>query len=74
LSNSSPNLHTSCLPSVLTYFNPLIRGDHTDVAQAAVAYVLFLLAIFVYCKFGEELSHQVIIICLLQTDYSDCIP
>ena len=47
-------------------------GDHTDIAQAALGYILFLLAIFVYCQFGEELSQQVIIIWLLQTDYNDC--
>jgi len=42
-------------------------GDHSDVAQAALVYVLLLLTIFVYCQFGEELSRQVTIIWLLQS-------
>ena len=37
-------------------------------------YVMFLLAIFVYCQFGEEVSEQVIIIWLLQTYFSEDIP
>jgi len=49
-------------------------GDNTDIAQAALGYTVFLFATFVYCQFGEELSQQVIIIWLLQTDFSDCIP
>jgi hypothetical protein len=49
-------------------------GDHNDVAQAAVMYVLLLLAIFVFCQFGERLSQQVLIIWFLQTDYSDYLP
>jgi len=43
-------------------------GDHTDIAQAALLYVLFLLAVFVFCWFGEELSQQVKIIWFLQID------
>jgi len=34
-------------------------------------YVVFLLAIFVYCQFGEELSQQVIINWLLHTYFSE---
>jgi len=49
-------------------------GDYTDVAQAALVYVMFLLAIFVYCQFGERLSEQVIIIWLPQTYFSEGIP
>ena len=49
-------------------------GDHIDVAQAAPVYVMFLLAIFVYCQFGERLSEQVIIIWLLQTYFSEGHP
>jgi hypothetical protein len=45
-------------------------GDHVDVAQAALVYVLFLLAVFVYCQFGERLSEQVRLIWLLQTDFT----
>jgi len=46
-------------------------GDHIDVAQAALVYVMFLLAILVYCQFGERLSQQVIIIWLLHTYFSE---
>ena len=49
-------------------------GDHIDVAQAALVYVIFLSAIFVYCHFGEELSQQVIIIWLLQTYFIEGFP
>jgi len=49
-------------------------GDLVDVTQAAAVYVVMILAIFVYCQFGERLSQQVRIIWLLQTDYSDCLP
>jgi len=45
-----------------------------DVAQAALVYVMFLLAILVYCQFGERLSQQVIIIWLLQTYFSEALP
>jgi len=45
-------------------------GDHSDVAQAALVYVMVMLTIFVYCQFGAELSRQVIIIWLLQTEYT----
>jgi hypothetical protein len=45
-------------------------GDHTDVAQAAVAYALLVLAVFVYSWFGEELTQQVRIICIFRTDNS----
>jgi hypothetical protein len=48
-------------------------GDPTDVAQAAIMYVSLMLAIFIYSWYGEALSHQVRIIWLLQTDYSDCL-
>jgi hypothetical protein len=43
-------------------------GDHTDIVQAALGYVLFLLAVFVFCRFGEKLSEQVKIIWFLQID------
>ena len=46
-------------------------GDHIDLAQAALGYVMFLLAIFVYCQFGEEMSQQVIIIWLHHTYFSE---
>jgi hypothetical protein len=46
-------------------------GDHTDVAQAVVAYALLMLAVFVYSWFGEELTQQVRIICIFQTDNSE---
>jgi len=49
-------------------------GDHADVALAALVYVMFLLAIFVYCQFGEEMSEQVIIIWLLQTYFIEALP
>ena len=49
-------------------------GDHTDVAQAAFVYFLLMLAVFVYCQFGDGLTRQVIIIWFFQTDYNDCIP
>jgi len=49
-------------------------GDHIDVAQAALVYVMFLLAILVYCQFGERLSQQVIITWLLQTYFSEALP
>jgi len=49
-------------------------GDHTDIAQAALVYVMFLLAIFVYCQFGEEMSEQVILIWLLQTYFREALP
>jgi len=45
--------------------------DHIEVAQAAIGYVMILLAIFVYCHFGERLSQQVIIIWHLQTYFSE---
>jgi len=40
-------------------------GDHIDIAQAALMYVILLLAIYVYCQFAEQMSHQVIIIPLI---------
>jgi len=49
-------------------------GDHTDIAQAALVYVMFLLAIFLYCQFGEEMSEQVILIWLLQTYFREALP
>ena len=46
-------------------------GDHIDIAQTALMYVMYLLAIFVYSKFGEDLTHQVIIIWLLHTYFCE---
>jgi hypothetical protein len=43
-----------------------------DVTEAAVMYVLLMLATFVYCWFGERLSQQVRLILIFQMYFTEC--
>jgi hypothetical protein len=63
--------------AVITNDNVLLLqswGDHSDLVNAANLYVLLLLAVYVYCGFGEKLSHQVLFIWFLQTGCSERLP